>query len=119
VNWNSYQYQARITGFAFDEESCLWSEEWQWMGIDFDGFHQDECLLQEAKGNYDQFIGNDGRPKPFFMGFFDMSEQILNQSIAVNSSPPARLMWYFATPKARTYMLPTLASARVPSVYQP
>ncbi|WP_310800415.1 hypothetical protein [Burkholderia thailandensis] len=48
-----------------------------------------------------------------------MSEQILNQSIVVNSNPPARLMWYFATPKARTYMLPTLTSARVQSVYQP
>ncbi|AVR07899.1 2-C-methyl-D-erythritol 2,4-cyclodiphosphate synthase [Burkholderia thailandensis] len=58
-------------------------------------------------------------PKRFFAGFFDMSEQILNQSIVVNSNPPARLMWYFATPKARTYMLPTLTSARVQSVYQP
>ncbi len=119
VNWNSYRYQARITGFAFDEESCRWSDEWAWEGIDFDGFRAGECLLQEAKGNYDQFIGTDGRPKPFFMGFTDMSEQILNQSIAVNSNPPARLMWYFATPKAHTYMLPTLTRARVPSVYQP
>ncbi|WP_226383131.1 restriction endonuclease fold toxin 5 domain-containing protein [Burkholderia savannae] len=119
VNWNSYRYQARITGFPFDIEACRWSEEWRWLGVDFDGFQPGECLLQETKGNYDQFIDTDGRPKRFFAGFFDMSEQILNQSIVVNSNPPARLMWYFATPKARTYMLPTLTSARVQSVYQP
>ncbi|WP_243864497.1 restriction endonuclease fold toxin 5 domain-containing protein [Burkholderia pseudomallei] len=56
VNWNSYRYQARITGFPFDTEACRWSEEWRWLGVDFDGFQPGECLLQETKGNYDQFL---------------------------------------------------------------
>ncbi|MGE8686372.1 MAG: Tox-REase-5 domain-containing protein [Achromobacter sp.] len=45
VNWNAYEYQARITGFAYDTEYCQWSGEWSWQGIavgvpdiDFDGF---------------------------------------------------------------------------------
>jgi len=33
VNWNSYRYQARITGFAFDTEECRWSDEWEWLDI--------------------------------------------------------------------------------------
>lgn len=119
VNWLSYRYQARITGFAFDAEECRWSDEWAWLGLDFDGFQQGECLLQETKGNYDQFLDEDDEPKFFFGGFTDMQRQIVRQSVAVNSNPPAKLMWYFMTPKAREHMLPVLNRARVPSVYQP
>jgi len=119
VNWPSYRYQARITGFAFDTEECRWSDEWAWLGVDFDGFQQGACLLQETKGNYDQFLDDEGDPKFFFTGFTDMQRQIARQSLAVNSNPPAKLMWYFMTPRAREYMLPVLNRARVPSVYQP
>ncbi|AYY60879.1 hypothetical protein EGY20_22105 [Burkholderia multivorans] len=38
VNCNAYRYQARITGSAFDTEECRWSDEWNWLGIPFDGF---------------------------------------------------------------------------------
>lgn len=77
VNWNAYAYQARVTGYGYDTEYCLWSDEWNWKGvaldtpfdIDFDGFISAECLLQEAKGDYDQFIGEDGKSEPWFGGF--------------------------------------------------
>ncbi|WP_261539682.1 restriction endonuclease fold toxin 5 domain-containing protein [Burkholderia multivorans] len=60
VNWTSYRYQARITGFAFDTAECRWSDEWVWEGVDFDGFQREACLLQETKGDYDQFLDEDG-----------------------------------------------------------
>lgn len=119
VNWTSYRYQARITGFAFDTAECRWSDEWSWQNVDFDGFQREACLLQETKGDYDQFLDEEGDPKFFFTGFTDTRRQILRQSAAVNANPPTQLMWYFMTPRAREYLLPDLRRARVPSVYQP
>ncbi|WP_372587698.1 Tox-REase-5 domain-containing protein [Burkholderia multivorans] len=52
-----------------------------------------------AHKNADRF--EDGDPKFFFTGFTDTRRQILRQSVAVNSNPPAQLMWYFMTPRAR------------------
>ncbi|WP_321788591.1 restriction endonuclease fold toxin 5 domain-containing protein [Paraburkholderia sp. J94] len=119
VNWNSYRYQARITGFAFDQVGCAWSEEWSWLGRDFDGYQQGECLLQEAKGNYDQFLDRNDRPLSFFEGFEKMTEQVEEQATRVHANPPAKLMWYFQTPRAMEYMIPVLAANAVPFVCVP
>ncbi|MCQ8222246.1 MULTISPECIES: restriction endonuclease fold toxin 5 domain-containing protein [pseudomallei group] len=120
VNWNSYRYQARITGFPFDTEACRWSEEWDWLGVDFDGFQPGECMLQETKGNYDQFLdGSIPGAEDFFRGFDKMETQITTQASKVRANPPARLTWYFQTPLTRRKMAPLLASLGVRSVYQP
>ncbi|MFY4695615.1 restriction endonuclease fold toxin 5 domain-containing protein [Burkholderia glumae] len=120
VNWNSYRYQARITGFAFDTEECRWSEEWEWLDIDFDGFQPGDCLLQETKGNYDQFLdGSIPGAGDFFKGFESMLDQAVAQGTAVRSNPPARLTWYFQTPLAQRKMAPLLARLGVQSIYQP
>jgi hypothetical protein len=120
VNWNSYRYQARITGCAFDEENCRWSDEWDWAGVDFDGFRAEECLLQEAKGNYDQFLdGSIPKAGKWFDGFRTMEDQIEDQSTVVRANPPARLTWYFQTPLTQKKMAPVLARVGVKSIYQP
>lgn len=49
------EYQGRITGWPYSVEEG-WSQEWEWQDIDFDGFIPAQCMLQEAKGNYDQFL---------------------------------------------------------------
>jgi hypothetical protein len=112
-------YQGRITGFPYDVAESRWSMEWEWLGLDFDGFQPAQCLLQEAKGNYDQFLDARGKPKPFFRGFEGMKDQIKRQGRLVHANPPAKLMWYFQTPKARAYMMSALVSAGVSSIYQP
>jgi len=119
VNWNAYEYQARITGFAFDTERCLWSMEWNWQGIDFDGFKAEQCLLQEAKGNYDQFFVAPGKPEPWFQGFKVMESTIQRQAATVRVNPPAKLTWYFQTPLTRNFVLATLRNSGVVSVVQP
>jgi hypothetical protein len=120
VNWNSYRYQARITGFAFDEENCRWSDEWKWMEIDFDGFQANTCLLQEAKGNYDQFLdGSIPKSDKWFDGFQTMEDQIVEQGSVVRVNPPARLTWYFQTPLTQKKMSSVLARMGIQSVYQP
>ncbi|WP_041725138.1 restriction endonuclease fold toxin 5 domain-containing protein [Paraburkholderia phenoliruptrix] len=120
VNWNSYRYQARITGFPFDTEECRWSKEWQWLGIDFDGFQPGACLLQEAKGNYDQFLdGSIPKAEKWFEGFRSMEDQIVEQGTTVRMNPPARLTWYFQTPLTYQKMAPLLTRMGVPAVYQP
>ncbi|WGS43140.1 restriction endonuclease fold toxin 5 domain-containing protein [Burkholderia sp. JSH-S8] len=120
VNWDAYRYQARITGFAFDTETCRWSEEWEWLGTHFDGFQPGECMLQEAKGNYDQFLdGSIPKADKWFEGFRKMEEQIIEQGGLARANPPARLTWYFQTPLTYRKMAPLLSRVGALSVYQP
>ncbi|EDZ97651.1 hypothetical protein BH160DRAFT_7057 [Burkholderia sp. H160] len=127
MNAKPRRYQARITGFAYGivtdgkgrETNEGWNMEWDWLDIDFDGFQPSQCLLQEAKGNYDQFFKENGELKFPFKGFLTMQEQIATQGEVVRANPPSRLMWYFETPKTRALMMNTLRLAGVPSVYQP
>ncbi|MBB5400945.1 restriction endonuclease fold toxin 5 domain-containing protein [Paraburkholderia youngii] len=127
MNPEPRRYQARITGFEYGivsdgtgrETSQGWNMEWAWLGTDFDGFQPSQCLLQEAKGNYDQFIGGNGRPLEFFKGFTNMAEQIKKQGTIARSNPSAKLMWYFQTSKTREFMLPPLQRFGVSSVFQP
>ncbi|MFG6689045.1 restriction endonuclease fold toxin 5 domain-containing protein [Burkholderia pseudomallei] len=114
----SREYQGRITGRPYSVAEG-WSEEWKWLGVDFDGFRAESCLLQETKGDYDQFLDDDGEPVFFFTGFDTMREQIWRQAIAVKAHPPAQLTWYFMTPHAREFVMSDLRRAGVPSVYQP
>lgn len=126
-NWNAYAYQARITGFDYDTEYCLWSDEWNWkvltlgseFDIDFDGFVSTECLLQETKGNYDSFIDEDGEQAGWFGGFKTMRLQASRQAGAVRTNPPARLRWYFQTPRTQALLRQLLNSLGAESVVVP
>jgi hypothetical protein len=127
MNPKPRRYQARITGFEYgivtdgkgQETRAGWNMEWTWLGTSFDGFVKAQCLLQEAKDDYDQFLDEDDDPVFWFGGFKDMADTIALQSKKVRVNPPAKLMWYFGTPRARDYMMPTLIKNGVPSVYQP
>ena len=99
VNWNSYQYQARITGFAP-------YTEWNFGGVDFDGFRSSQCLLQEAKARYDQFFDPEtGEPKFFFglTGAPKIATQGRIQNAVVATNAPAKLSWYFMQPLSYRY----------------
>ncbi|WP_322030468.1 restriction endonuclease fold toxin 5 domain-containing protein [Paraburkholderia sp. J76] len=121
------RYQARITGMAYGIDTDAkgretrggWNKEWAWLGTDFDGFVKAQCLLQEAKDDYDQFLDEDDEPIFWFTGFKRMADTIAEQAIKVRANPPSKLMWYFGTPRARDYMMPTLVKNGVPSAYQP
>jgi hypothetical protein len=115
------EYQGRITGFEYEVIGGRtgWSMEWCWETVDFDGFRPAQCLLQEAKGNYDQFVDEDGRVKFFFTGFKTMMGQVGRQAALVRGNSPAKLMWYFQTPRAWAHMQPTLRTSGVPSVCEP
>lgn len=111
------EYQGRITGRPFSVDDG-WSEEWRWEQIDFDGFQPAQCLLQEAKGNYDQFLDM-AWTAVSFNGFRDMEAAIIRQGRVVRSRPPARLTWYFQGPKTRELMLDALAQSGIQSVVVP
>ncbi|AJX26788.1 restriction endonuclease fold toxin 5 family protein [Burkholderia pseudomallei] len=77
-------------------------------------------MLQETKGNYDQFLdGSIPGAEDFFKGFDSMETQITNQATRVRANPPARLTWYFQTQLTKRKMTPLLSSLGVRSVYQP
>ncbi|TDV26690.1 restriction endonuclease fold toxin 5 of polymorphic toxin system [Paraburkholderia caballeronis] len=127
MNPEPRRYQARITGYEYGittdgkgrETRDGWNMEWAWLGTDFDGFQPSQCLLQEAKGNYDQFLNEQDMPRFPFQGFKDMLDTIQKQGRLVQANPPAKLIWYFETPGTRALMMAALRSANVPSVYRP
>jgi hypothetical protein len=107
-NWHmspqAREYQARVTAFAP-------STEWNFGGIDFDGFTSGECHLKEAKSRYDQFLtgGEDSelKPKEWFKAFESkMLPQAVAQAAVARAAPPSRLTWYFQGPKTYAYMGP-------------
>ncbi|CAG9234419.1 Restriction endonuclease fold toxin 5 [Paraburkholderia tropica] len=134
MNPEPRRYQARITGFEYGittdgkgrETNQGWNMEWAWQPagepkpVTFDGFVKAQCLLQEAKGNYDQlldkFFDEDGESIYDFDGFSSTKKQIIHQADVVRKNPPSRLMWYFETPRFQKLMSPTLTKAGVPSI---
>ncbi|XHO67534.1 hypothetical protein BCC1697_004020 [Burkholderia gladioli] len=113
------EYQGRITGRPYSVAEG-WSEEWAWLNIDFDGFVPGQCLLQEAKGNYDQFLdGSIPAAYKFFKGFESMEAAAEKQASLVRAKPPTRLMWYFQTPLAQSRMMLTLRHLGIPSIVHP
>ncbi|WP_232454741.1 Tox-REase-5 domain-containing protein [Burkholderia ubonensis] len=135
MNPEPRRYQARITGFEYGietdgkgrETNGGWNMEWEWnpnadpKPVYFDGFIKAQCLLQEAKGNYDQlldkFLDEDGESIYDFDGFSSTKKQVIRQADAVKRNPPSKLMWYFETPRFHKYMLPTLTKVGVPSIF--
>ncbi|WP_232438829.1 Tox-REase-5 domain-containing protein [Burkholderia ubonensis] len=134
MNPEPRRYQARITGFEYGietdgkghETNTGWNMEWEWLptgepkAMPFDGFVKAQCLLQEAKGNYDQFLDKffdeEGTPIYKFDGVASTTKQIYTQGRAVKNNPPSRLMWYFETPRYRQLLMGVLTEAGVPSV---
>nr|WP_186229915.1 restriction endonuclease fold toxin 5 domain-containing protein [Burkholderia gladioli] len=111
------EYQGRITGWPYSVEEG-WSREWDWQGTDFDGFIPAQCMLQEAKGNYDQFTEMEWAQESF-KGFRTMETTIMRQGRIVRANPPTKLMWYFQGPKTRAKMLILLRRWGIQSVVVP
>lgn len=120
-NWNmsevSREYQARVTGFSP-------RTEWSFGGLDFDGFHSAQCLLQEAKARYDQFFDpEDGQPKFFFRitGVPKMVRQAQVQSSVVVANPPSVLHWYFMQPLSYRFFARRFAdkAPAIATIYEP
>nr|WP_297354504.1 restriction endonuclease fold toxin 5 domain-containing protein [uncultured Caldimonas sp.] len=113
-NWNMSEdarlYQARISGFPP-------YSEWQYAGVDFDGFRSAACLLLEAKARYDQFFyPESGDPKVFFQlfGVQRILMQANRQSEVVWASPPATLHWHFQQPLSFTFFSEAFAETLLP-----
>ncbi|NSX17037.1 restriction endonuclease fold toxin 5 domain-containing protein [Cupriavidus nantongensis] len=115
---SSQAYQARITGFPP-------GTEWNFAGLDFDGFRSSQCLLQEAKGKYDQFFDEDGVPKEWWAsnsgGENGLIRQAGTQYAVALPRPPVRLSWYFMEPKSYSHFT-SLFSVQYPgleTVFEP
>lgn len=121
-NWNmsaaAREYQARMTGFTP-------GTEWNFGGIDFDGFASADCNLKEAKSRYDQFLSENEdselEPKRWYTAFREkMLPQAQRQASVALAAPPSRLTWYFQGELAYRYMahrvmaFPPLLAVHVP-----
>nr|WP_241161762.1 restriction endonuclease fold toxin 5 domain-containing protein [Burkholderia gladioli] len=116
MNREPREYQGRITGRPYSVEEG-WSEEWAWLGTDFDGFQQPECLLQEAKGDYDQFFDpQTKKPVTWFKGLSKITVEIEERAMKVHANPPTKLQYYFQTPLTMSYFRTTLAENGIPYV---
>ena len=110
------EYQGRVTGWPYSVEQG-WSEEWQWGGTWFDALVSEPCLIQEAKGNYDQFF------QPWavgrFKGFEKMMLEIGERGAIAKANPPTRVRYYFQGPKTLEEMRETLLRSQVEFEYFP
>lgn len=94
-------YQVRICGMPSGPTFVL---EWDWMTLKFDGFQSNQCLLQEAKGHYDQFFTRHGEVQPWWSGGeLEMIEQAMTQGFVAKPRPPIVLKWYFQEPISFRY----------------
>ncbi|WP_250534832.1 Tox-REase-5 domain-containing protein [Caballeronia sp. AZ10_KS36] len=114
----SAQYQQYVTGFPR-------GMEWKFCDIDFDGFQSTQCLLQEAKANYDFFFDKKGNPNFFFFhaksknnpdkvtdtsAYESTMKQVNAQHRVVVKNEPARLCWYFMQKKFYAWATTTFAA---------
>jgi hypothetical protein len=92
--------------------------EWMFNEVEFDGFNSGECLLKEAKTNYDQFLKNSFEPYFWWEKNAEkMVDQAYRQGISAQPSPPTRLRWHFMTPIAFRYFSRLIISASLVSSY--
>ncbi len=110
-NWNMSEearaYQARVSGFPP-------GAEWNYAGVDFDGFRSSECLLLEAKARYDQFFDEFDVPEDWWKGDQPLMAEANRQSLAAQPMPPTRLHWYFMQPVSYSYFSRIFAAMRLP-----
>ncbi len=105
------EYQGRVTGWPYSVEQG-WSEEWKWDGTWFDALVSDPCLIQEAKGNYDQFLVMEWARKSF-AGFEQMEREIAERGRIARANPPMRVRYYFQGPRTLAAMRRTLLESGV------
>ncbi|MDH5821909.1 Tox-REase-5 domain-containing protein [Luteimonas sp. RD2P54] len=74
-------------------------QEWHFNACEFDGFWPDDCMVVEAKGNYDHFLDENGEPRYFFVypGVFEpWGLQMQRQKAALTiAEPEGKLLWCF------------------------
>lgn len=111
------RYQAHVTGWpcGFDPD---WSDEWSWNAKMFDAFVSEPCLIQEAKGNYDQFLTMEWAQRSF-KGFRKMREEIKGRGLIAKAHPPTRVRYYFQGPLTLDAMRKTLLKSGVEFVLYP
>ena len=113
-------YQAKITGMVNGPTFIM---EWDFAGTKFDGFVSAECLLQDAKADYDQFFNMWGRFDYAFQEgiFIKMTEDAVEQNNVAVPKPPVQLRWYFQQPVSYRYMqkILSVAAPQVDVTYQP
>lgn len=121
AGWSDFTitYQQRISGMP-PAPMPGHITEWNWMGVEFDGFESDQCLLKEAKAKYDQFFDDFGFRRDFWTGDEALFAQATRQSTAATPQPPVRLRWYFMQPLSYRYFSRLFASAslRIETVWQ-
>ncbi|WP_218145923.1 Tox-REase-5 domain-containing protein, partial [Pseudomonas agarici] len=76
--------------------------EWQYNGVDFDGFWRQKCTVVDAKGKYAKHIDSEGKPRRGFPRevMFPAFEKELNrQKTAIeHAHPQAKIEWHFMEP---------------------
>ncbi|EHZ3053789.1 hypothetical protein K5O51_003658 [Salmonella enterica subsp. enterica] len=93
-------YQIKITG---NPSGPGWVQTWLFASVSFDGFQSSACLLQEAKGAYDQFFISDTQVVKWWSGIREITAQAIVQDAVVVATPPNELNWYFMEPMSYSF----------------
>jgi hypothetical protein len=113
------EYQARICGLPFGPNFIT---EWMYNGKVFDGLKAERCALIDAKGAYDQFFDEQGKPKAYWEHNIEaMTWTIKGEDFAARPAPPVNLEWFWQEPVSYRFFSVALQeiAPRVVHHYQP
>jgi len=116
---DSIAYQVRIAQMPPAPKGFL--TEWNFRGVNFDGFEASQCLLKEAKAKYDKFFDEDGDPFMWWSGDEPIQKEAISQASVAKPMPPVQLHWYFLEPKFYRYCSKMFSAMRleIETHYQP
>lgn len=98
--------------------------EWQYNGVDFDGFWRQKCTVVDAKGRYAKHIDSEtGEPRDGFperVMFPAFKKEMARQNTAIsNAKPQAKLEWHFMEKLTHSVSINTLGFNPEVSKYTP
>ncbi|WP_218145948.1 Tox-REase-5 domain-containing protein, partial [Pseudomonas agarici] len=98
--------------------------EWQYNGVDFDGFWRQKCTVVDAKGKYAKHIDPEtGEPRKGFpkeIMFPAFQKEMKRQQAAIsNAAPQAKLEWHFMEKQTHEMSIKTLRFRPEISKYTP
>jgi len=113
------EYQVRVCGLPFGPNFIT---EWMYNGKVFDGLKAENCSLIDAKGAYDQFFDEDGKPRRYWA--YNVRVMVLTireQDLAATPEPPVNLEWFWQEPVSYRFFSQALreVAPRVVHHYQP
>lgn len=118
---DSIVYQARVGGMPVVPGFIA---EWNYKGVDFDGFTTGKCLLKEAKARYAQFLTTNEEGEEEVVGYWKGEISLLKEAAtqaAVAAPPSIKLNWFWMQSRSYAFWSPKIKrfAPKILHIYMP